>query len=682
MDRKLQQFGNVEEGGVPRLSLWPHGKGFSDTTSELKEIDGSIDAAAIKACRDEFIADCGYDVARTSVRETPFICKPKFIIDRENQDISEKVLISLLADRGILFSSQYRVYSSNRKFYRAVRESSGLTKKAQREKCMQAARESCGDSWRIYGPLIKKVEQLAIKRKVAVCRVERELIEYAISDLISNAEEMKRLFQSVQSWAMNEAQWHIEIDKGPVLSNLESQKFKKDFFSMYNDGRVPMSEFFIGYFRYHSLDGSKVLNKLSEWFPNIILSKEAASRFVPDALCPYCRCEEEQKAVSKASGHYKTIVAHSEITAEECVSYKRYKLNREALKTWTGLNLSLPFKGESSFYTDSATLAPIKHPNLSEISNITKRYLRDSRSGISHERFCETHVEQLLSQIENECTDIKLLPFAYLVVTVVGKGNIFSGSYSLENKSILEFSEHVYRAKPAKSKQRIYRLSFLSKLCQLFGLSAENCLLNLKYFLYFHGSKIESANEADLWRDILAGLKKQVNDIEVALIPPIEIQLAIRNRIDGIIPFEPESQYCYQNASLLQSEGYAKFLKQYRPLLDQYVLQIKEDTISSWSDILSKYLSFWSSPKGDVKDIRGFCKEYMKETGWKSEFHHQRKVSKFCTELCDNAQNNLESSNDCQEELNLLLFEAVIRLLLIKRATDILLKKSQKLLLM
>ena len=72
---------------------------------------------------------------------------------------------------------------------------------------------------------------------------------------------------------MNEAQWHIEIDKGPVLSNLESQKFKKDFFSMYNDGRVPMSEFFIGYFRYHSLDGSKVLNKLSGSFPNIILSK-------------------------------------------------------------------------------------------------------------------------------------------------------------------------------------------------------------------------------------------------------------------------------------------------------------------------------------------------------------------------------------------------------------------------
>ena len=680
---KVRQFDTVEAKESPLLSLRPHGVGFSDIASKQEEMDNSIDETVIKACRDEFIADCGYDVARTSVRESPFICKPKFIIDRENQNMSEKVLISLLADRSTLFSSQYQIYSSDHAFYRAVRKSLGRTRTEQREICMQKAQEHCADSWDIYGPILKEVQAFAIKKNVSVCKLERELVMYAIADFTADAENMEQEYYKILHTCISGIpQYLLENVKTLSLSDLEVQKLIGDYFSMFDNGHVPMSEFFIRLSRHLPLDGEKVLYKLHKWLPNskIGLSEAAAARFVPDALCPYCRCEEQQYSAGEASGHYRTTIEHHKITDAERAAFRQYQLDRKELEAWAGLTFSLPFKERSGFYTDMSTPALIQPPHLSEICNATKQYLIDSGSTINPEQSCEIYVARLISQIKDGCTDTRLSPFAYLVIATLGKGRIFSGSYCLENDQILDFSKHVYRAKPAKSKQRIYRLRFLSELCRLFDLPVESCLLNLKYFLYFHGSKIESADEAALWGNILISLRNRADDVNAVSIPPIEIQMTIDNRIDGIISFEPESQYCYRSSSPLHLGGYAEFLNQYRPLLDQCVHNLAKQKDSRWPHIVKKYLSFWSSPEVDREEIRKFCDICMKETDWKTEFPHQRIINKFCKELCSSQQGNVIHVSDCQEELNLLLFEAVVRLVLIKQATDILLRKSQSLL--
>ena len=54
---------------------------------------------------------------RKSRDERMMICKTWFILKQERRIKNEEVLISLIADRGSLFSLQYQLYASNHDFY-------------------------------------------------------------------------------------------------------------------------------------------------------------------------------------------------------------------------------------------------------------------------------------------------------------------------------------------------------------------------------------------------------------------------------------------------------------------------------------------------------------------------------------------------------------------------------------
>lgn len=256
-------------------------------------------------------------------------------------------------------------------------------------------------------------------------------------------------------------------------------------------------------------------------------------------------------------------------------------------------------------------------------------------------------------------------------------GRKFSQGHNLSLERIEAFQSDIYRAKPSVKKQRLARIRFLHKLCDIYGLTNENKSQNWRIFLYYHGADFESEEEVDLWKDIISCHSgKQVNSEKIN-IPPIEFRILCRGLLSQCVPIQPETLFCYQGGSPLHMGGLAEFLTKYPSVLQTCTMRVVNSP--DWDQVLEQYLEYWSILEYDLEEIRAFCRSDISKWQWKRiPYASNAELKTFCKEMCEKLSIEWSPSYGFVEELKTLLVEAAIRNALAQKASSILYKQIEK----
>ena len=97
------------------------------------------------------------------------------------------------------------------------------------------------------------------------------------------------------------------------------------------------------------------------------------------------------------------------------------------------------------------------------------------------------------------------------------------------------------KKEPSEEKQRKARLRLLLDVCELLHDNEETVRENLLYFLKLHGYRIQSEEEAELWKTTLE--KYRLMD------DPVSLAWRYYENAQKCLQFDPSELYCCEAAS-------------------------------------------------------------------------------------------------------------------------------------
>lgn len=403
-------------------------------------------------------------------------------------------------------------------------------------------------------------------------------------------------------------------------------------------------------------------------------------------------CDQETLFCSGAKdynmNHQKGIIGYSKHFLplySECdwIAAEEYKRNLKSLMHQADCARELcrevrkiPFDEDESYDFDDRLNKDLTSKSFA--FSATRKFFQHSRSSVDPQVISSEAVCAILNQVQKRYKD--LWPFRYMVLCVVGSGQLFKSGFSLDIERVLDFQNCIYRKKPSPiSVQCLDRMKFLQELLERSDLSKDERRKNWAYFFTCHGLFPMNAEEAALMKSIMKDYDSESDGICFGL--------SCYRYLQQCIPLQLEYLYCYKTASILHLGGFADFIKKNPSIFDMCPKVSKTDR--EW------YLALRVSserierrPKrgrgaeltvdvSNICAIQHLCGRYMRWTKWPFEKEAKEIFNKWVAEYYEkmpSKTSKLVSLN----ELKSLLIEASIQRELNRNAMQILWDATMK----
>ena len=401
-------------------------------------------------------------------------------------------------------------------------------------------------------------------------------------------------------------------------------------------------------------EAQALTSRIKQWVPDAALTENRAVDFYVRYFSAFMSAYREYRRLKE--DHKKFEGQYMKRDAEALKQYleRRKCLNeyREFCTEWNSHSkTTFEIIGEWSDYSNvcdvehlkksvTAYLKATRGKNVPDMENI-KEALQLARNAAKHTAF----VFMLICIQKRDC----------IAARKDGKRD-----FGLDE---VPFPANVYQEKPSVEKQRKARLRLLLDVCELLHDNEETVRENLLYFLKLHGYRIQSEEEAELWRTALEKYGLMNN--------PVSLALRYYENVQQCLQFDPSELYCCEAASPVQIDGF-------RALMDNAAfaryISGKSIHIELSEESKAEYLEEWSSDCPDVTHIKEICRkaignnEKKNINAWLEKWNEQSR----------NGEHWLTRDMDA-DEVYCVLMETIIQQFLIKDARDILLKKIDEL---
>lgn len=384
-----------------------------------------------------------------------------------------------------------------------------------------------------------------------------------------------------------------------------------------------------------NLEANVLQGQLQKWLPDDSLSLEESWK-IYRCLQEIVKDERDQHLIGKLAGHYRPAYSvgdyrRAQQYAERLAQLKAFRVAAESARVG---KISFPFQEDEVFGGGLGTSVQ-QSAEVQLIHDATKQYFAAVRT--TAKKIPIESVAAISTQVMKNSPE--LFPFRYFVVCTVGSGGLFSRMSEVSYDSIVNFPKQVYRAKPSREKQRLARMLLLDSLCRAMNLTEETRLRNWRLFWWYHGSYLETQEEAALWKTITKG-----NPVDL---PILTYSMYCFQHLNECLSPDPSTLFSYEACSKWHLGGFLGLLDRCRGL----------DSILCKNHIPAKisssYLALWSEPLRDREEIRQICKRGISKMNWTG------------------IGEAIGGSEELQsEELQALLTEYAIRLQLIEQAKE------------
>lgn len=688
MGRADKDVQNQNQNLEYSIHVFPIGNGFL-TKEETATLTSIHECEKIQAVQGQFrrmvLGKVANATSRRSRDERLFVCKAQFILQHEHEHCWEHFLIDLLADQTTLFSRNYQIYAADHPAYLNLRRQQGSNSKEQLRLCMnKALSKAPNKEKRRYENILLLIVKKAGQDAKPLTELEQDIIN-AVVDWKITSRELKEFL----SWAKE----NVKVDEilnavKKLLPNWEVTRQEADYLlqgCLQENGRTGMGLFH--FYRklctyFTSYGEARVVNWLNHWNPDLKLRNEDAQPFVSDVLETFFASIMALPLEKEAAGHYKA--RYREFDKNACLAYQKRKERIErALKKYQEGRVEEKLIKESELPDPIVDLIGTSSKKSQidvkedKIAEDTREYLSFTRGGAKHfdVDLAKEAVRQTAVAADNK---IECFPMLYLMVCVAGSSQLFETCRSLGKESLQGAFEIPYHQKPARWRQRIHRIDFLHKLHKLCELDRDQRSASWQWFLQIHGSAIESAEEADLWRMIIYDDNEGIDfDNPKEDISPIELSLLCNDCLQTCLPIQLEYLFGYQGGSVLHMGGFAQFLQKYPDVLPACVQRIKQRP-DRWKDIQKQYLKQWSMIPCDLLEIKEQCRQGCELIRWGTLPNISREdIYEFFKSLPKNKVGKKRIMSDI-EELKILLIESALRITLNEQARGVLAHKIEE----
>lgn len=362
-------------------------------------------------------------------------------------------------------------------------------------------------------------------------------------------------------------------------------------------------------------EAKPLLTVLKSWDPNIQLDETNVLDFFVFTFATYRQKYVESLLVEMQAGHYA-----AEYTLNDYLEFQEYEKRKNAcielfssIKKWAK---------EHHFPFDRDEKNDAKHhfPDevIEKISQLLQEYLQTTRSVVK-----TPEKRYIVKVLQFSMVQERFSAFRFLVLCIGGSGAIFNSGGEDWYPIFSGFTQHIYRAKPAHSTQRIERLKLLCGLCNELQMDSTAVQDNLLYFLVYHGFEILSEKEASIWNEVLERYNLQKK--------PASLALRCWDYLHRCLPFSSANLFCYQSCSQLHLNGFLAFCKAFPRSVSgpSGLLRTIPDDLTNW------YLSEWGSYQPDISAIQEKCRHessIIKETAamkkWVKQWDSESKEGK------------------------------------------------------
>lgn len=551
------------------------------------------------AYQQNFLQEIGCKTDRPICIYSKLICKPDFIIHH----INECTIVSLemlIADQKTLFSPQFSVYEYYHYFFR---------------------------KWCVPQPQKNHAFIHCCCSSSALCQVKKD----------GNRTLFERILSRFSPATKNDLEQFLELAKNLVTYWKKLPDGDEACFLLKKAKDLLINA------KLDDLGDLSAITKLTE---GTIIS------FVSECLPEYLRAYNDIMLINKdpMTGHYNekaTIDYDSALRYSiRCKIFENIRSDLADL--WS--NLEYPFKAEESFNIISIPGGPstFTATTFEQVQKNIYQYFTDD----TQEKLSSSQIKFIIPKLEQEYKE--LFPFRTLVLCIVKGGTFFKRPYKREMKEILDFPNHIYRAKPSVADQRVKRLRLLFALCQTCELTKNDIEQNILLFLKYHGVVPQSEEEFVLWDDFL-----QKYDFKDS---PINLPLRYANALNNCLPSQFDQLVCFNSCSALHLGGFSALIKYKPDILHEYTSMEHQKTISK--TLRNEYLSQWASAPINDDAMKDVCLKIVKELDWTplDELDGWIDQHKF----------GIPPSHIDPNELKLLLSEIVVRSSLLKEAKKLL----------
>lgn len=581
--------------------------------------------------------------------EKAFISKLNFILSHQDFtrfENSEDVLISLLTDSSTLFSRQYQAYEMNHQFFRGLRSEHGKTLEKELQYCRDYALRNVreGDQKKRYEHILSKLE------------VKSALEGWKLSKLESRLMSMVAMRQTAKGNPLFEIK-RTDVDEA-FMDALRNHRLDQLFYIWWKN-------------LVYSMLPEQLCSTLEEWCPDIRFTPDEKESF-PPVLQDYFYCMKRLPAEKRAAGHY--VPSYTQADSNCCKEYlnKKHRLGEAVRrhKTWKPDDPEQLFnKGLRYHYIKDKETVCSK-----QISRALTEFLGKP---CGNDEALECMVKRA-ERTKNIDTD--LFPFHYLMVAVTDQDRLSSTPDTLGSGRILATCNSPYKSKFFKpeKEQKIKRIRLLHEVNIACKLSPEARSKNWNLFLRVHGTRIESKEEYDLWKDIIY---PEGSDEAKENIPVMELTLLCLDCLETCLPNQMETLYCYHSGSPLHQGYFLKFIEQNSNVLDACVKRVKQ---KDWAKYKRKYLREWGKLECDPDAIWALCSERADLIRWGGI---SKGLNEKLMDFCSAAYSAIgrksmlpERIEESVQELKSLLVETAFRTILKQEAVAVLAEQAEKLL--
>ena len=588
------------------VEIRPRGSQRQYTLKERQILADDMSGASVEQADDindartAFAAACGLPHSRPNEVYRVLGHKVAFINSYAENITDMKIVDALLADRSTLFSSNYEDDRVNRSHWHELLKQYGEGTQQAYAVCVERA-------WDKY---------CSAKKQEQIDKLEQMVRPMYESTLKALAEYARATRNGMQYYAR---ELHNANENAP-------------------DGQ----------------EAQALTAQIKQWVPDAVLTENRAVDFYVRYFSAFMSAYREHRHLEK--DHKKFEGQYMKRDAEALKQYleRRKCLNeyREFCTEWnshskTTFEVIGEWRDCSDICADehlkksvTAYLKATRGKNVPDMENI-KEALQLARNAAKHTAF----VFMLICIQKRDC----------IAARKDGKRD-----FSLDE---VPFPENVYQEKPSVEKQQKARLRLLLDVCELLHDNEETVRENLLYFLKLHGYRIQSEEEAELWKTALEKYGLIDN--------PVSLAWRYYENAQQCLQFDPSELYCCEAASPVHIDGFWAMMN--NADFARYIsgesrqIRISDETIA-------EYLKEWDSGCPDVTHMKEICLKAAENNGrknidaWMEKWNAQSKNGEHWM--------TREMNSD---ELYSVLMETIIQQRLIKDARDILLKKIDEL---
>ena len=578
---------------------------------------------------------------RKSRDERMMICKTWFILKQERRIKNEEVLISLIADRGSLFSLQYQLYASNHDFYLEQRPpkirneqdliDSFISQHFERHKICKSC-ENCEK----YKSILREIGVYLENTKQSIIGLEEFL---NIFDQQGENDDISEIIKALRGmifpvWFTSELTPQKVWERLKTLINSEDSNL------------ISLKQYECDIFIEH------ILPSLFSFAKSYHYSKEECKHFRAE----YTVCDKSQ--FQKYSENYQHLV-------ESNLNFQKMFVAQNDLELSSS---------KKEVYLEQKCNIQLSNEVLKKLLAATELYCKRVFSNENIFNLDEEYLEKIVTNIDKfTYNDYRKFSLYFCLLFFEATQDLINHKRLWDIKRILE--REVTTTLRLSENQLIAYLFFIDQVQKICELDEDTSCNNWEIFF-----KIIGCKKSRIWSLFEKPSKLFLELLSRENIPaPLDFPASVREMIDGCMPLEYDSLYCFRLSSKIKEGGFERFLNQYPDTLVECVKRLKIRVKHGTN--LDEYLKEWGALKVNLSKIRRICQSMIKIYWNTIPNSTDADLFDFCISQYESSdainrqevkKRNEERAKDDVQELKMLLTEAAIRQCLIDQAKEVL----------